>query len=196
MSQAPSDGPASRATLAGIQSDFLENEEDDYEEDEDGDEDEDEPALQISVRPSVGGSTPSPHEEDGAPFQQEDEITLVGLSWGSQHSAPVLPLPPKSTSRAHARPSHSRSKDALPALDEAEGNEEESEGEVESWTESSEEEGDEGEGEEAAGFDVRSVDAPDPARRAHASLVDRVKHREDTIRKEGKALVKQAQSMD
>ena len=193
--------PASRATLAGIQSDFLENEEDDYEEDEDGDEDEDEPALQISVRPSVGGSTPSPHEEESTPFPQEDEITLVGLSWGSQ-CAPVLPLPPKSTSRAHARPSHSRSKDALPALDEAEGNAEENEGEVESWEEGSYEEGsyeegsEDAEGEEAADFDVRSVDAPDPARRAHASLVDRVKHREDTIRKEGKALVKQAQSMD
>ena len=189
--QAPSDGPASRATLAGIQSDFLENEEDDDEEEEDEDEDEDEPALTISVRPSDGGSTPF-SQEDSTPFQQEDEITLVGLSWGSQ----FLPLPPKSTSRAHARPSHSRSKDALPALDEAEGDEEgseeESEGEVESWGE----EGSEEEGEEATDFDVRSVDAPDPQRRAHASLVARVKDREDTIRKEEKALVKQAQSMD
>ena len=192
--QAPSDGPASRATLAGIQSDFLEDEEDDYEEDEDEDEDEDEPVLQISVRPSVGGNTPFP-QEDSTPFQQEDEITLVGLSWGSQ-CAPVLPLPPKSTSRVHERPSHSRSKGALPALNEAEGdeegNEEESEDEVESWGE----EGSEYEGEEAADVDVSSVDAPDPQRRAHASLVARVKDREDTIRKEGKALVKQAQSMD
>ena len=122
--QAPSDGPASRATLAGIQSDFLEDVEDDYEEgeDEDEDEDEDEPVLQISVRPSVGGSTPFP-QEDSTPFQQEDEITLVGLSWGSQ-CAPVLPLPPKSTSRAHEHPSHNRSKGALPALNEAEGDEE------------------------------------------------------------------------
>ena len=78
---------------------------------------------------------------------------------------------------------------------EEERDEEESEGEVESWGE----EGSEEEGEDAADFDVRSVDAPDPpanSRSQHASIVDRVKDRENFIRKERKALVKQAHAMD
>lgn len=146
------------------------------------------------MRSSVGGSTVC---------QQEDEITLVGLACGGQ-CAPVLPLPQKS---AHARPTHSRPKGASPTIYEVEGEEEreeeESEGELESWgEEGSKEEGEEGseeEGEDAADSDGRSVDAPDPPadrRSRHASIVDRVKDRENFIRKERKALVKQAHAMD
>ena len=142
--------------------------------------------MQVSVRSSVGGSTLC---------QQEDEITLVGLACGGQ-CAPVLPLPQKS---AHARPTQSRPRDASPTIYEVEGEEEreeeESEGEMESWGE----EGSEEEGEDAADFDVRSVDAPDPpadSQSRHASIVDRVKDRENFIRKERKALVKQAHAMD
>ena len=132
------------------------------------------------MRSSVGGSTLC---------QQEDEITLVGLACGGQ-CAPVLPLPQKS---AHARPTQSRPRDASPTIYEVEGEEERDE--VESWGE----EGSEEEGEDAADFDVRSVDAPDPpanSQSRHASIVDRVKDRENFIRKERKALVKQAHAMD
>ena len=142
--------------------------------------------MQVSVRSSVGGSTLC---------QQEDEITLVGLACGGQ-CAPVLPLPQKS---AHARPTHSRHKDASPTIDEVVGEEEweeeGSEGEVESWGE----EGSEEEGEDAADSDGRSVDAPDPpanSRSRHGPIVDRVKDRENVIRKERKALIKQAHAMD
>ena len=78
---------------------------------------------------------------------------------------------------------------------EEERDEEESEGEVESWGE----EGSEEEGEDPADFDVRSVDAPDPlanSQSRHASIVDRVKDRENFIRNERKALVRQAHAMD
>ena len=93
--------------------------------------------------------------------------------------------------------------DASLTIDEAEGEEEreeeESEGEVGSWGEEGSECYSEEEGEDAADFDARSVDAPDPpanSRSRHASIVDRVKDRENFIRKERKALVKQAHAMD
>ena len=164
-----------------------EDEDADWVKDEDGDTDEDGDGKDEAVQINVRGSTT---------FQQEDEITLVGLSWGSQ-CAPVLSSPSKSTQRAYAHPSHIRSKEVLPALNEIEGDEEGSEGKVDTCgEEGGGEEGEGRKGKATADCAAKSVDAPDSHRRTCASLAARVKSREDSIRKEGKALVKQAHSMD